>query len=97
LNEKYVLFLTHIIKKIMTMKKLKLNKLSDQHLAEKQTNMVRGGAEPGGGICNCYCACAYADQGGSSTADNQSANNAGGLYSPQGVVKIADRYGVILQ
>jgi natural product precursor len=63
------------------MKKLKLNKLSDQHLAEKQTNMVRGGVSSDNCPLGCCCGCHYANQGGSSTADNDAANDAKGLAS----------------
>jgi natural product precursor len=66
------------------MKKLKLNKLSDHLFDEKQMNSVKGGAAPGEGPCGCCCACAYANNGGSSTADNLAANEAGGLYSDPG-------------
>jgi natural product precursor len=66
------------------MKKLKLNRLSDNELAKKQMNDVKGGAAPGGGSCSCCCGCKYKDQGGSSTEDNSKANGninyASGLY-----------------
>jgi natural product precursor len=69
------------------MKKLKLNRLSDQQLAEKQMNNLLGGAGEGGSQinCGCYCGCCYANQGGSSTQDNGRANQAGGLYSNCGI------------
>ena len=53
--------------------KLKLVNLSNRELAKKELNKIRGG-----GCCICGC------QGPSSTMDNASANNAGGLYSPGG-------------
>jgi len=66
------------------MNKLKLNRLSDQKLAEKQMNMVMGGADSqcpnsGGGCC---CGCPYQGQpGGSDTWDNMNANSKGNLYT----------------
>jgi natural product precursor len=64
------------------MKKLKLNRLSDQSLAEKQMNSLMGGS---GINCGCYCGCCYENQGGSTTQDNGRANQAGGLYSDCGI------------
>jgi natural product precursor len=58
------------------MKNIKLNALENQSLNNKEMNVVRGGKE-------CCCACAYANQGGSSTNDNGCANGKGGLQSPQ--------------
>jgi natural product precursor len=60
----------------MIMKKVKLNALENQSLNNKEMNAVRGGAD-------CCCACAYANQGGSSTNDNGCANGKEGLKSPQ--------------
>jgi natural product precursor len=58
------------------MKKMKLNALENQSLNNKEMNAVRGGD-------GCGCGCNYAGtEGGSSTSDNASANNAGGLTSP---------------
>ena len=62
------------------MKKLKLNRLSDQNLAEKQMNTLTGG-EASQCPAGCCCACRYANQGGSSSSDNGKANTAGGLHS----------------
>jgi natural product precursor len=64
------------------MNKLKLNRLSDKQLAEKQMNRVLGGgAEP-----SCYCCCGC--QGPSSSDDNRSANNTQGKWSKGcGVIK----------
>jgi len=60
------------------MNSLKLNRLSDQKLAEKQMNMVLGGAGeskcPGGGCC---CGCV----GSSSLDDNMKANWAADKYT----------------
>jgi natural product precursor len=64
------------------MKKSKLNKLSDQHLAERQMNMVRGGDGTDKYCMCCCCACAYeGTPGGSTTANNYAANTARGLKS----------------
>ena len=54
--------------------KKKLNLFS---LNEKTMKYVKGG------IPGCCCACAYADSGGSSIADNARANIEGNLRSPQ--------------
>lgn len=56
----------------MELKKIKLNKLSNNVLAERQMKGLKGG----GFIYrrNCTCSCAYADKGGSSTEDNTNAN-----------------------
>jgi natural product precursor len=60
----------------MIMKNMKLNALENQNLNNKEMNAVRGGD-------GCCCGCNYqGQQGGSSTADNNSANTAGGLSSP---------------
>ncbi len=56
------------------MKNLKLNVLEAQNLNNKEMNALRGGS--------CCCGCNYANRGGSSTGDNNSANTAGGLSSP---------------
>jgi len=63
------------------MNKLKLNRLSDQKLAEKQMNMVMGGDAPSKCPKGCCCACQYANQGGSSSSDNMLANSAKGIWS----------------
>jgi natural product precursor len=59
------------------MKKLKLNRLSDQTLAEKQMNSLKGGTSdnpcPTG-----YCGC----NGPSSTSDNYKANISQAKHSP---------------
>jgi natural product precursor len=57
-------------------KNLKLNKLSEQNLKEKQQNMVKGGR-----ICECGCGCHYQNSGGSSVEANAAANGRGGLSS----------------
>jgi natural product precursor len=80
----------------MNMNKLKLTKLAERQLSEKQMNAVIGGSAQGGyrGIYDnkldtwsrlCGCSCAYESKGGSSTDDNKNANYNGGakgLVSP---------------
>jgi natural product precursor len=56
------------------MKSLKLNNLEYSSLNEKEMKHITGGA-------SCYCACMYANSGGSSTDDNGIANNVNGLHS----------------
>lgn len=51
----------------MEIKKIKLNKLADNSLAQREMKGIKGGA------C-CSCGCFYANQGGSSTQDNGVAN-----------------------
>lgn len=65
----------------MELKKIKLNKLSDNTLAERQMKGLKGG-----GVYekHCRCSCAYANQGGSSTNDNMTANFKLGTYSTTG-------------
>lgn len=60
----------------MNKKRLKLNVLSQREL-----NLVKGGqkVEPGVPVVTCVCACRYENNGGSSSADNGVANDAGGL------------------
>ncbi|WP_299553709.1 TIGR04149 family rSAM-modified RiPP [uncultured Porphyromonas sp.] len=53
----------------MELKKIKLNKLSDDALAQRQLQGIKGG----GADC-CTCGCYYANQGGSSRAANDAAN-----------------------
>ncbi|GHV34138.1 hypothetical protein FACS1894178_1050 [Bacteroidia bacterium] len=59
------------------MKNLKLNKLEERNLSEKQMNHIKGGGvgDP------CGCGCCYADSGGSSVADNAWSNSQSGLVS----------------
>lgn len=59
------------------MKNLKLMVAEGSLLNEKEMNAIRGG-EAG----SCGCGCNYANQGGSSTADNNAANKKSGLHSP---------------
>lgn len=59
----------------MELKKIKLNKLAENSLAERQMKEVKGGDR-----C-CVCTCAYMHHGGSSTHDNMSANHKGGYSS----------------
>lgn len=62
----------------MNTKKIKLNKLSERALVERQLKGIKGGCQ------FCTCSCAYANQGGSSTQDNKSANFAKGMRSKTG-------------
>ena len=62
----------------MELKKIKLNKLSDDALAQRQLKGLKGGR------ARCRCACAYEGRGGSSSLDNGAANQKEGRYSPQG-------------
>jgi len=55
----------------MELKKIKLNKLSDDALAQRQMKELKGGEVY---YRRCTCSCAYANAGGSSTKDNMSAN-----------------------
>ena len=57
-----------------TMKNLKLTIAENDLLQAKEMSAITGGA-------SCGCSCRYANNGGSSTADNSAANNAGGLHS----------------
>lgn len=59
----------------MKLKKIKLNELSDVQLNEKEMCRILGGTG------NCQCGCHYTDSGGSSSSDNNSANDAGDLSS----------------
>ncbi len=59
----------------MDIKRIKLNKLSDDALAQRQLKELKGGKK-----C-CVCTCAYANQGGSSTHDNRTANYEHGYSS----------------
>lgn len=52
---------------------LKLNKLGEAQLLEREMNRLRGG-----GVRNCGCGCHYEDNYGSSTRDNIDANAAKG-------------------
>jgi natural product precursor len=59
------------------LKKLKLNALNEQDLAEKQMNALRGGT-------TCFCSCYWAGNGGSSVESNKNANYGYGIYSQHG-------------
>ena len=63
----------------MELKKIKLNKLSDDALAQRQLQGIKGGDN---GVRVCGCGCCYADKGGSSSHDNLSANSRSGYFSP---------------
>ena len=60
------------------MKKLKLNRLSDNQLAEKQMNTLKGGTDQN----NCPNGCCGCPSGVTTTGDNNAANNGKGLRSP---------------
>ncbi len=70
------------------MKKFKLSKLSKKEMKETYAGGIKGGFAVGGinTSCdtpsrNCSCACRYADNEGSSTSDNDKANDAAGISS----------------
>ena len=54
------------------LRKLKLNQLSKKELNKNELSILLGGK-------SCTCPCAYANSGGSSTGDNNTANAAGGI------------------
>jgi natural product precursor len=74
------------------MKNLKINKLAQNRLQEKEMQNVNGGQGGHRGIYDevkgewtifCGCSCAYEGKpGGSSTEDNKNANYALGISSP---------------
>lgn len=55
------------------MKSIKINNLLKDQLCERQLSYITGGS--------CSCACAYAENGGSSTCDNDNINHDAGLSS----------------
>jgi len=60
------------------MKNLKLNTIASNNLSEVEMNYLKGGKEGD----SCCCGCMYEGQpGGSTTAANDAANEAGGLHS----------------
>ncbi len=62
----------------MKFEKIKLNKLAENSLADREMTEIKGGSA-------CIFGCKYAGQGsGSSNASNGSANNEHGYYSPGG-------------
>ena len=62
----------------MELKKIKLNKISDDSLAQRQLQGIKGG-DNGSRVCG--CGCCYADMGGSSTHNNLSANSRSSYFS----------------
>jgi natural product precursor len=60
---------------------IKLNKLAENRLNEKEMNSINGGVGTyitcnDKGVCYaCGCSCAYANSGGSSSAGNGNANS----------------------
>ena len=61
------------------MNKLKMNVIENQILGRHEQRTIVGGSAA---ESSCGCACKYEGNGGSSTADNSSANAASGLHSP---------------
>lgn len=55
---------------------LKFSQIEKNQLTERAMSQVTGGNAA------CGCGCAAAGKGGSSTAANDAANDAGGLHSP---------------
>jgi hypothetical protein len=71
----------------MKKREVNLSKLSLKALSKDSSSQIMGGRDctefsAGCGDVSCYCACAYAESGGSSTNGNGSANYGGGLSSP---------------
>lgn len=62
------------------MNNLKLNKLTNNQLNEKEMGFITGG-EIDGNKVHCGCGCCYENNGGSSRDDNGQANAARGLTS----------------
>lgn len=58
----------------MKLQRIKLNKLAENSLANREMKELKGGNV-------CTCGCHYVNSGGSSSLDNGSANNAGNLQS----------------
>jgi hypothetical protein len=58
-------------------------KLNLLRLSKPEIKTLMAGREPG----DCCCACAYANAGGSDTADNANANIDQGLWSPHAPCK----------
>jgi len=56
---------------------LKLTKLSKEEMGKVVGGLSTLTTE------SCYCACRYANQGGSTTIQNATANHGGGLSSPK--------------
>ena len=70
------------------MKTLKINKLAENRLNEKDMNVINGGYVWGQyfdpnkkEVYTCGCGCYYQGNGGSSTSDNATANSHSGLHS----------------
>ncbi|MCI7071780.1 MAG: TIGR04149 family rSAM-modified RiPP [Bacteroides pyogenes] len=58
----------------MKLQKIKLNKLAENSLANREMKELKGGK-------GCQCSCCYAGSGGSSTTDNGNANAKHGYHS----------------
>lgn len=72
-----------------TLKNIKLNRLSDAELLDREMSDLKGGR-------SCGCGCHYENSGGSSTSDNRGANYAGGssgLQSSGGSTSCQGDYG----
>ena len=57
------------------MDSIKLNRLTENHLKNREMSSITGGA-------GCSCGCQYQNSGGSSSACNADANQKGGITSP---------------
>lgn len=76
------------------MRKSNILALVKQSIADKEMNIVVGGA-----FKSCECACIYENQGGASTADNAVANYENNYESSKGcnrIIKSDDGYGVVI-
>lgn len=68
------------------MNTLKLNKLVNNQLNDKELCKIVGGETES--LPCCTCSCAYENQGGASTYANAGANQKEGLYSKTGIPKL---------
>ncbi|GHV35029.1 hypothetical protein FACS1894178_3750 [Bacteroidia bacterium] len=71
------------------MKNLKLNKIAEGNLNEKQMHQIKGG---GATPFICSCGCQYANSGGSSISANMYANCSENKVVPANVEKKAECY-----
>jgi natural product precursor len=70
----------------MKLEKINLNELATAELDEREMYRLLGGGTAG---C-CQCGCNYSTSGGSSTSDNDSANNSSGYTSDPGATTPCD-------
>ena len=70
----------------MKLEKINLNQFANAELNEREMYRLLGGGTPG---C-CQCGCNYSTRGGSSTSDNDSANNSSGYTSDPGATTPCD-------